>query len=42
MAGELGVEPKLTESETGVLPLDDSPKYNFEMYSDRNKKTRDK
>lgn len=26
VAGELGVEPKHTESETGVLPLDDSPK----------------
>ena len=26
MAGELGVEPKHTESESVVLPLDDSPK----------------
>lgn len=25
VAGELGVEPKHTESESGVLPLDDSP-----------------
>ena len=25
MAGELGFEPRLTESESAVLPLDDSP-----------------
>lgn len=25
MAGELGLEPRLTESESAVLPLDDSP-----------------
>ncbi len=25
MAGELGLEPRLTESESVVLPLDDSP-----------------
>lgn len=25
MAGELGFEPRQTESESGVLPLDDSP-----------------
>ena len=26
MAGELGFEPRLAESESAVLPLDDSPK----------------
>ena len=26
LAGELGFEPRLTESESVVLPLDDSPK----------------
>ena len=25
LAGELGFEPRLTESESAVLPLDDSP-----------------
>ena len=25
MVGELGFEPRLTESESAVLPLDDSP-----------------
>ena len=25
MAGELGLEPRLAESESAVLPLDDSP-----------------
>ncbi len=27
MAGELGFEPRLAESESAVLPLDDSPKF---------------
>ncbi len=29
MAGELGFEPRLTESESAVLPLDDSPSTNL-------------
>ena len=31
MAGELGFEPRLTESESAVLPLDDSPKNRYEL-----------
>ncbi len=30
VAGELGLEPRLTESESVVLPLDDSPKGSWE------------
>ncbi len=32
MAGELGFEPRLAESESAVLPLDDSPKFSGGLY----------
>ena len=31
LAGELGLEPRLTESESAVLPLDDSPIQSFKL-----------
>jgi hypothetical protein len=33
MAGELGFEPRLAESESAVLPLDDSPSRRLDVYS---------
>jgi hypothetical protein len=37
MAGELGFEPRLAESESAVLPLDDSPKFSAGLYSNCSK-----
>ena len=34
VAGGLGFEPRLTESESVVLPLDDPPFNSFESYMD--------
>jgi hypothetical protein len=33
LAGELGFEPRLAESESAVLPLDDSPPSRFSAHS---------